>query len=1231
MQQTHIIHKQIAEITFGNKAEVQVLFHDMSKLLNSQISQCMERVLDRMVPEDTLISLDLLEVDLGVMALPLNEIEFVNKYEVAFEKALGERMEKLNKSIASWEDGVGVTEYRLNPAALLHHFLLQGVLPSWGAGASMNTPEAILASVLKFDGENLKTMLLSIGCFERVRVRMVNQFSAALIQDLIQLLEPIQASYIISYHKDIVQLQQHNQLLKTEVATFEKSLWNFILTYLLVEMGSQFERKMFVKSTLAQLAAHFNLTYQEVLQLFAQVASSQQHLVQANLPSFILELMEETNQREPQPKPADKAPFLIEDGGLREDEVLIYYFFYGSLPFSYHHYSFVYLHKLLALEIKERPERIQQMLNKRELSQQISWQLAHQLPDDLLLELVNLQEPTQTTFIAHYHRTLLSVQKKKSIVKAEESEFRKALWQFIMVFLLNDRGSLFNTKSFVESNTRQMANHYNMSFTNLLLFLTQGIGEEMVNNNNSSTFFYIVSELLRKQKQVQTPLLATDKLATEAPQSELERTKERLFIHNTLLFWFTKGYMPWWSHHSKVSPEAQFANFITSHPKQAVLLWQQATQQGIARALSLSKMAEPLSALLKRVPDGEIALSRIKLFEQIALAHGHHIDQKPLLEALFRAVCITYNESHFLRFDTMVFLTRFMDQLKKLTGKQQPIIAKQIIAALRKYETAQTVSTANTLLKILKADNTSSTNCEAENLCLQSFDVELLVVDGVTLLAGSAHHQLTKALELVGYYLLHNCFPPTVLLTSEAQSNYLLQRLILFIYQHDSAKLTHLIDGSTNSPLAQLRLHDVFAVETNQLVRNVAWLLAPFKERDILHYIHSLSSNSLNTTQLATLLKSLDKHSSATERKKLYQTMMQSPTVVQYLASHYKGEVYDNLLRQLTNSKSMEVVKTYAYLLALAVGDSYEREKLQLHLREFSLGWFSASSSKGVDYFFTHFLKHLAQKLSWNMVRLQEQLSVLYPKLTNLNRESLLVMTKQMQDDALQYVATITHQATLHKEMQEQEQQLMKASLGTNPQDLTQASNTKTSLNQLIMNERELAKSTKLIGSEHLFVNNAGMVLLHPFLSTFLTRVGICQGGQFVSDEVQHRAVHLLQYLINNALETPEHELVLNKVLCGLPIEEPIANAIDITELEQTTAHDLLKAVIQNWDKMSNSSVEGLQGSFLQREGMLSENDQEWTLKIEQRTYDLLLQTLPWGLSMIKYPWMNKPLMVEWA
>ena len=82
--------------------------------------------------------------------------------------------------------------------------------------------------------------------------------------------------------------------------------------------------------------------------------------------------------------------------------------------------------------------------------------------------------------------------------------------------ITNDRGSLFNTKSFVESNTRQMANHYNMSFTNLLLFLTQGIGEEMVNNNNSSTFFYIVSELLREQKQVQTPLLATDKLATEA-------------------------------------------------------------------------------------------------------------------------------------------------------------------------------------------------------------------------------------------------------------------------------------------------------------------------------------------------------------------------------------------------------------------------------------------------------------------------------------------------------------------------------------------------------------------------------------------------------------------------------------------------------------------------------------------------------------------------------------------
>ena len=40
--------------------------------------------------------------------------------------------------------------------------------------------------------------------------------------------------------------------------------------------------------------------------------------------------------------------------------------------------------------------------------------------------------------------------------------------------------------------------------------------------------------------------------------------------------------------------------------------------------------------------------------------------------------------------------------------------------------------------------------------------------------------------------------------------------------------------------------------------------------------------------------------------------------------------------------------------------------------------------------------------------------------------------------------------------------------------------------------------------------------------------------------------------------------------------------------------------------------------------------NEEWHLKVDQRGYDVILQTLPWSYGMIKLPWMLKPLIVEW-
>jgi hypothetical protein len=160
-------------------------------------------------------------------------------------------------------------------------------------------------------------------------------------------------------------------------------------------------------------------------------------------------------------------------------------------------------------------------------------------------------------------------------------------------------------------------------------------------------------------------------------------------------------------------------------------------------------------------------------------------------------------------------------------------------------------------------------------------------------------------------------------------------------------------------------------------------------------------------------------------------------------------------------------------------------------------------------------------------------------------------------------------------------------------------------------------------------IDNAGLVLLHPFLDHYFTQLGLIEKGTFINTDAQHRAVHLLQYL-NGTEGAPEHALALNKTLCGLSVIDAVPAGISVTELEKQLSQELLRAVTQRWDKLNNTGIPAFQASFLQREGMIRFEQDSVHLRVVQRGYDVLLQTIPWSFSTIKTPWMHKPLYVEW-
>jgi Contractile injection system tape measure protein len=168
--------------------------------------------------------------------------------------------------------------------------------------------------------------------------------------------------------------------------------------------------------------------------------------------------------------------------------------------------------------------------------------------------------------------------------------------------------------------------------------------------------------------------------------------------------------------------------------------------------------------------------------------------------------------------------------------------------------------------------------------------------------------------------------------------------------------------------------------------------------------------------------------------------------------------------------------------------------------------------------------------------------------------------------------------------------------------------------------------------TEEIFIFNAGLVLLHPFLSQLFRVLELTgEKNEWLHASGQAKAVLVTQYMISGEEETTENILPLNKLLCGMPLELPVEQHLSLTEVEKDHIRDLLNAVVSHWSILKDTSADGLRNTFLIREGKLAPDENGWLLQVEQKAWDVLLTHLPWGISMIKTPWMDELLRVEWG
>ncbi|MCF2218343.1 hypothetical protein H9Q08_03415 [Chryseobacterium sp. PS-8] len=188
-----------------------------------------------------------------------------------------------------------------------------------------------------------------------------------------------------------------------------------------------------------------------------------------------------------------------------------------------------------------------------------------------------------------------------------------------------------------------------------------------------------------------------------------------------------------------------------------------------------------------------------------------------------------------------------------------------------------------------------------------------------------------------------------------------------------------------------------------------------------------------------------------------------------------------------------------------------------------------------------------------------------------------------------------------------------------------------TETNDLVMQNSNNSeqKDEEIASDEGQYVQNAGLVLIHPFMKTFFEHCDLLdkKTNQLSDPEL---GAHLLHYIATGRINAPEYDMIFEKFLCNIPLHQPINRHIKLTRKHKTQVKNLIESVQHNWSAMKTSSAELLQNEFFQRPGKLVFSNHDCTLTVERKTQDILLERLSWGIGLVKLPWKDQFMFVNW-
>ncbi len=1247
-EETHIIKSQQYEISLENASQSYAYQTRISQVQEHSIQDILEKVMDRYHSPKHLDQYDEIVLDLGTISASNFERELTYKIEESFANFF-----KKNTHGDTLLKGKRKLIYKTYEAQLLF-FLRNGYL-QWDVPSSKN-PVNLLSDAIKEDKEALVTSLKKEGQKETIRQRLISQFQDPSLEGLVIAVKKEEGNYINQSRRDIVNYQKQYHLVETHHSYFRNAVWEIILAYIFTEVTGYTNQKHFLKYLLRKIAAKYNISYTLLLRKIASgIQKRQGNNSIPNFEKIIFQLQEELPIE-------NDTNHVVEENFT---ETLTYFLKYNSFPSTSSIVSVAHFRKNVKEILQTNPSLFYTLFHEaiqknsthikilvKYFGDSLTNQIVEKTKDQIFINILAFFHQLQKFATLHPRRssTLIALEKKigsialktyKKVYKTTEDTDKEFLFQTMCAFVLDD-SFVEILATYISQNTAKQNNAFLVFVREVVEKNSMKIVPKDTPNKpvafqyvqklythckevSSITLIELQEQLTSKNYQTVSFKLITTFLAVYAKNKHIERTVLVNWLQERLKELTSKGenipeILLELSEMTTIVPLDRKIKDIISITQEKynkastplLISYDIEKRNVINPDISINAYQEIIAVLMKGV-FYRTQKNMYPYLEEVLynFSKKHSIKQKELVDILLKNAA-TQKLPSFLK----AILERVTENTKKTLPKE---ISTQYTLDLVQYYVEKAI------LPWWGNKTTVTTLQEHITIVLHLYPEKF-----IRWFAASTHQkQVLKVMSASLYEMLLKQANKT-----PANNTSFIKQLFDLVLQKDIAGIRNVQPRHCSELAFEFLqyLQKNTPLELDKLITHMVTRLSSIMDIPV-HQVYQLVFERIESKTIT--------FDTLGRVKEILLKKVIKPTTY-FKEKLQKLETDSSWKKGIASTDSQDMVVLFKtiyqhqpqelsfYLKKVSFRNRIVEQVNSSDQKELILCFFSVADQSTVHTVFEIF-KNLRKKISantyqivWNhfINKILLKIAISGSKNWTINDWGLLFFTSivVIKNTLTGTWKEITHEIVITNNIASQK-------IITAVQELFDKNDAfaKEEKNEELLS---IEMTEKLEGA--IFIENAGMILLGPYIPMLFTRMGLTENRVFKDEASQQKGMQALQYAVTGKDDFEEQVLLLNKIICGVAIYDPLRPLIPLAKEEKELIDGMLQAIIAQWSTIGNTSVEGLRVSFLNREGSIVEEEKKFLLMVEQKSFDMLLDHIPWSIGQLKLNWMEKLLEITW-